>query len=873
MAARRIRRGPEDWMDDRPLRTLCSSSSSLLLHGNGRFFFGRIDYQDFARRMNTSNMELLWKPRTALDEESSIFAHVTYRGYEAPKGFCIDSICPLPDDPIMDDPNLQGFNIDERAKNLVAYFKDQCLHYKNNDIMHTWGSDFHYRQADENFKAIDKLMSYINNKAEYGVELIYSTPSIYLNEINKKSMTYEVKNDDFFPYADGPDAFWGGYFTSRSNSKGFIRDSGRRLQTYKKFLSLAALRNTSSYVRENFDEVDIGLLYLEEAVAINQHHDAITGTEREAVVGDYHARLNQGLGYASREVETLAIEETKKEIGESPAAYSECHLNKTANYCVVAYENLNANKPVLLKVYNPSAVDETVIRVKVPSGKVAIINEFNANVESDVICANEKDKTDCDLFFRSGFPVYGSVYFKIVPQEKSREIKGEDIVPWFEFHREFNINTKETLRFSKDYSGFTIKSCADTQSNSKCYTHDLKFAFEYYESYARVEGEHGNQNSGAYILRPSNRTKTKAKEYATVKNGKIYQGKIVTQVALDWQKVQTDFRIYGQLSHGIEIETFVDSIDIDDDIGKEIILKVKSQIHNQGVFYTDSNGMEMQKRQINKRETWELNVTQPVAGNYYPINSAIKIADAKGDDPASMIVLNDRPQGGSALNDGEVEFMIQRRILEDDARGVEEPLNETDPDGEGMRLSVQHVVLINKPGFITRDWRQIQYSRDQAPMVLYAPTSSPSFIKDETPKPPFNLDFLPVGVKFFIRALTLNSFLVRFHNSLDSGKVEFSVSGDWRNLQWSERSLTNNMDRETLAKSKLTWNGVAPQIPVLDDYKSGNIALRAQEIRTFLLTRGDSDEKETEKPEREDVTESVLVLQGHASTFDQPLIQ
>lgn len=45
-----------------------------------------------------------------------------------------------------------------------------------------------------------------------------------------------------------------------------------------------------------------------------------------------------------------------------------------------------------------------------------------------------------------------------------------------------------------------------------------------------------------------------------------------------------------------------------------------------GTFYTDSNALEMQKRQLNFRPTWNYtNITQPVSGNYYPVNSALAI--------------------------------------------------------------------------------------------------------------------------------------------------------------------------------------------------------------------------------------------------------
>ena len=44
-----------------------------------------------------------------------------------------------------------------------------------------------------------------------------------------------------------------------------------------------------------------------------------------------------------------------------------------------------------------------------------------------------------------------------------------------------------------------------------------------------------------------------------------------------------------------------------------------------GTFYTDANGREMQKRVRDKRPTWDLQVQEPVAGNYYPLTAAISL--------------------------------------------------------------------------------------------------------------------------------------------------------------------------------------------------------------------------------------------------------
>lgn len=47
---------------------------------------------------------------------------------------------------------------------------------------------------------------------------------------------------------------------------------------------------------------------------------------------------------------------------------------------------------------------------------------------------------------------------------------------------------------------------------------------------------------------------------------------------------------------------------------------------------------------------------EPVASNYYPVTSKITIKDDQKD--LRVSVLNDRSQGGSSLNEGELELMV-----------------------------------------------------------------------------------------------------------------------------------------------------------------------------------------------------------------------
>jgi len=68
--------------------------------------------------------------------------------------------------------------------------------------------------------------------------------------------------------------------------------------------------------------------------------------------------------------------------------------------------------------------------------------------------------------------------------------------------------------------------------------------------------------------------------------------------------------------------------------GYEVVVEFYAEkFNNEGVFFTDSNGLEMQKRVLNFRPTWDLVNTnykdslENITGNYYPINSALSLRD------------------------------------------------------------------------------------------------------------------------------------------------------------------------------------------------------------------------------------------------------
>jgi len=228
------------------------------------------------------------------------------------------------------------------------------------------------------------------------------------------------------------------------------------------------------------------------------------------------------------------------------------------------------------------------------------------------------------------------------------------------------------------------------------------------------------------------------------------------------------------------------------------------------------------------------------------VNSAIYVQDVTS--AQRLTVLNDRSQGGSSLTPGEIELMIQRRILHDDNRGVGEPLNETDPDGQGIRLLMKHYVILSTASD-NQDQRAIQYFIDTFPLVYLTESVDSTFNivnqinEDGIP----NLDSM---TKFYIRLYDPNTLILRLHNLNDMNSSFVSILDQQGNFQLLQVLIGNNYQnvhingivevtlntvrtKQEMLNNKFTWNNLPVNNTVDTDFT--NIQLRPLEMRVFSL--------------------------------------
>lgn len=161
-----------------------------------------------------------------------------------------------------------------------------------------------------------------------------------------------------------------------------------------------------------------------------------------------------------------------------------------------------------------------------------------------------------------------------------------------------------------------------------------------------------NRSSGAYIFRPDpSSSETILGTDVTVE---VFRRELVDevhQVFNEW--ISQVVRIF-KTQKVVEFEWLVGPIPVEDDIGKEIISRFYTDIKTDGTFFTDTNGRETLKRVRDFRVDFTVTNEEPIAGNYYPINTKIAIEDEN----FRLAVLNDRAQGGSSIVDGTVELMV-----------------------------------------------------------------------------------------------------------------------------------------------------------------------------------------------------------------------
>ncbi|KAI5749862.1 hypothetical protein M8J76_010867 [Diaphorina citri] len=673
--------------------------------------------------------------------------------------------------PLVDDEQSPEYNIHDKIEEFIGYVKGQAQSYTTNNIIITMGGDFTYQDAAYYFKSLDKLIRYVNKRQD-NVYAFYSTPSCYLKAVAKQLDTLTHTKADLAP--------------------------------------------------------------IKEAVGIMQHHDAITGTEKQHVAYDYarivFSAMNETNKATEDAIKKLLIKEDNGH-ADNIVFYSclklnmsECEISERAQkFVITLYNPLSHHVDFNVRVPVQGALKYTVQNgsgIEIPTQILPIHPAILNNPSRQYSTAR------VELVFKAArIPPFGLLSYFVTGTPT------DVVYPPQPSDMDFIGSTKFGLKLNPNGS---IRSVF---TNGKESTFTQEFAY-----YIGASGDNRvfeRRSSGAYIFRNNGSAIP-----VTVKNSKLYNGALVSEIhqtfSVDW--INAVIRVYKDTDY-IDVQWIVGPIPIDDGNGKEVISRYTVDgLANRNVFYTDSNGREMLKRIKNYRPTWNYEVNEPVSGNYYPITSRISLKAE-----SNLTVLVDRAEGGSSLQDGQIELMVHRRLLHDDAFGVGEALNETE-NNLGLIVYGHHTVLVNRK---SSHESLLQLEKFHAPWIFLSPANEFTW---ETWSHMVKTKYsgLTRSLPQNVHVLTLEAWkpgtvLLRLEHIMEKSNADDSsrpVQVDIQNLfskftvlRARETTLAAN---EWLEDSqRLTWR--SDQIDqVVENIKPGKVNLNAielgpMEIRTFVL--------------------------------------
>ena len=557
---------------------------------------------------------------------------------------------------------------------------------------------------------------------------------------------------------------------------------------------------------------------------------------------------------------------TRKQSGDkcsTPAsAFAQCQL-LNISYCPPAEDNIPEAKSLVVVVYNPLGWNRTDI-VKIP------VNDANLVVKDSSGNKLEVQYVDVDDVTTNLRKFYVKAYVGVSPKQSPKYwLLFQVSVPPLGWSTYFISKAtrkgtrRKDLSHTNSQKGDTINiGSGNLKMSFSSTSGQLKRMYnsrtgvdipiqQSYLWYGSSEGDSDPQASGAYIFRPNGSPPNIVSRSVPTK---VIRGPLVDEVHQKFSSwIYQVTRLYKDKDHA-EIEFTIGPIPTDDGVGKEVITRMTANMATNKEFYADSNGRDFLKRVRDHREDWPLQVTQPVAGNYYPLNLGIYTKDEKSE----FSVLVDRATGGASIKDGEVELMLHRRILHDDSRGVGEPLDEqvcvnNNNTCEGLTVRGNYYISIHKLGAGSR-WRRTTGQEIYSPfLVAFTHEISENWKSSHLTKGTImdpNYSLPPNIALITLEELDGGIVLLRlahlYERSEDAEystltKVELKKLFAMKTIrELKEVSLSSNQEKSEM--KRMTWKvegdkGQEPQAvrggPV--SYHNLVVELGPMEIRTFLL--------------------------------------
>ncbi|CAN0924413.1 Alpha-mannosidase 2 [Linum grandiflorum] len=654
------------------------------------------------------NLEFVWRQSWDAGETTDIFVHMMpFYSYDIPHtcgpdpaiccqfdfarmpGFFYD-LCPWHQNP----EDITPENVHERTELLLDQYRKKSLLYRTNTLLIPLGDDFRYVSIDEaeaQFRNYQLLFDHINSNPSLNAEAKFGTLDDYFQALHEESdrINYSLPGEvgsgqiagfpslsgDFFTYADREEDYWSGYYVSRPFFKAVDRVLERTLRATEIMLALFV----GHCQRIQCEKLVIGFSYKLTAarrnLALFQHHDGVTGTARDHVVQDYGTRMHTSLEdlqiFMSKAIEVLLGMHFEK-LDLNPAKF-EADQERDEKNTQLMRKALSPREGTAQSVvlFNPTEqTREEVVMVVVNRPFITVLDSNWSCVQSQVSPELRHDSSNVfsgrhRLHWKASVPPMGLETYYIangfIGCGKAKPAK----LKYF---------SSTSFSCPKPYSCSKAEGdSAEIHNQKQVLTFDLKegllqkITHRNGSTYVVAEeiGMYASNGSGAYLFKPMGDAQSiiQTNGLTVISQGPLME-ELFSYPNTTYKRnpVSHSTRVYngGNTIQELVVETEYHVELLGKEFNdRELIVRYKTDIDSGRIFYTDSNGF-----QISRRETYD---KIPLQGNYYPMPSLTFLQQTSGH---RFSVHSRHSLGVASLKDGWLEIMLDRRLPNDDGRGL-----------------------------------------------------------------------------------------------------------------------------------------------------------------------------------------------------------
>ncbi|XP_034950433.1 alpha-mannosidase 2 [Chelonus insularis] len=651
----------------------------------------RVHYAVKKRLAREKNLEFLWRQIWDNDGETELLTHMMpFYSYDVPhtcgpdpKICCQFDFFRLPNFGLtcpwrVAPQPISLKNVAKRAYLLLDQYRKKSQLFRSNVVLAPLGDDFRYAQSaewDAQYGNYQKLFDYMNTNEQLNVHIQFGTLTDYFDAVRRELNINELPSlsGDFFTYADEGEDYWSGYYTSRPFHKRLDRVLLGTLRASEIISSIAWARGHHNLAEGNLEK---RMMEARQWHSIFQHHDGVTGTARDEVVLDYANKMISALNNSAHVIQQ-ATAHLLRNFPNQPLdseslffSFDEIRSHQTSigERHVLNFEN-DASKKIV--IFNSLPRQRTkVITIIVSTPFVRVTDRMGQPVECQIspvwLGQVTLSSSKYELSFVVTVPGFGintylirAVYGTYLPENVHLAnitiyntmtstidiptFRNVQIVPTTQ---EFSLGYRPN--FSVTFGKFGLLKAVSVD-NSIFPVH-LEFV-----KYSTNNG--GNHRSGAYLFIPE-KPEPDLIEISPNRAVHLISGPILSHVFVDLPHVRHTYTLYNSSdSDGLGLH-IVNEVDISETQNFELAMRLNTDIVSNEHFFTDLNGLNMIRRQRFQK--------LPTQGNYYPLPAAAYIED----DRVRLTILTGQPLGVASMNSGQLEIMQDRRLLQDDRRGL-----------------------------------------------------------------------------------------------------------------------------------------------------------------------------------------------------------